>query len=155
MKAIDATTLAHRKRDAIGPTFVQLALWVIDRDFQAPMPSTPTLLHQLSALVAIKIVHTVAWAFFAGCIIAIPLAAWWGHYAASAWLAAIVLSEVLLLAANGWRCPLTTLASRFTEQRHDNFDIYLPLWLARHNKPIFGVLYVSGLVFAFVRWRES
>ena len=32
------------------------------------------------------------------------------------------------------------MAARFTEERHDNFDIYLPLWLARHNMPIFGVL---------------
>ena len=119
------------------------------------MPSTSTLFHHLSALVVVKIVHTVAWAFFAGCIIAIPIAAWWGNHAAAAWLAAIVLGEVAILVANGWRCPLTTLASRFTEERHDNFDIYLPLWLARHNKLIFGALYVSGLVFAFVRWHES
>ena len=84
-----------------------------------------------------------------------PVATAWGSHAAAAWLAVIVLGEVLILVANGWQYPRTTLASRFTEERHDNFDIYLPLWLARHNKLIFGVLYVSGLVFAFVRWRES
>ena len=26
-----------------------------------------------------------------------------------------------------------------------NFDIYLPLWLARHNKRVFGALYVGGM----------
>jgi hypothetical protein len=45
------------------------------------------------------------------------------------------------------------LAARYTEERHDNFDIYLPLWLARHNKLIFGVLYCLGIAFAYSRWR--
>ena len=66
-----------------------------------------------------------------------------------------MLAEVVILVANGWRCPLTAVAARFTEQRHDNFDIYLPLWLARHNKLIFGVLYLLGMAFAYSRWRNS
>jgi hypothetical protein len=33
-------------------------------------------------------------------------------------------------------------AARFTESRADNFDIYLPNWLARHNKTVFGTLFV-------------
>jgi hypothetical protein len=37
----------------------------------------------------------------------------------------------------------------------DNFDIYLPEWLARYNKEIFGTLYVVGLVFALVRWTRA
>jgi hypothetical protein len=119
------------------------------------MTYAPTATRQPGALVIVKVVHTVAWAFFVGCIVAIPIASWRGNHAVAAWLAGIVLVEVLVLVANGWRCPLTTLASRFTDERHDNFDIYLPVWLARYNKLIFGVLYVAGLVFAFVRWRAS
>lgn len=119
------------------------------------MPPTSTRRHTFSALVFVKIAHTVAWAFFAGCIFAIPAASWWGHHVAAAWLSAIVLLEVVILLVNGWRCPLTTLAARFTDERHDNFDIYLPLWLARHNKLIFGVLYVLGMAFALVRWRSA
>ena len=30
----------------------------------------------------------------------------------------------------------------FTSQQADNFDIYLPLWLARYNKTIFGMLFI-------------
>jgi hypothetical protein len=119
------------------------------------MPPTSAVSQRFSALVVVKIAHTVAWAFFAGCILAIPVASWRGHHVAAAWLSAIVLVEVVILAANGWRCPLTAVAARFTEARHDNFDIYLPLWLARHNKLIFGVLYVLGVAFACVRWRGS
>jgi hypothetical protein len=36
------------------------------------------------------------------------------------------------------------MAARHTEQRSKNFDIYLPLWLARHNKTIFGALFVAA-----------
>jgi hypothetical protein len=31
-----------------------------------------------------------------------------------------------------------------TENRTDNFDLYLPIWLARHNKTIFGSLFLAG-----------
>ena len=43
-----------------------------------------------------------------------------------------------MLAVNHMRCPLTDLAARYTVNREDNYDIYLPPWLARHNKQIFG-----------------
>ena len=58
----------------------------------------------------------------ATCILAIPLASWQGHHAAAAWLIAIVRVEVAILVVNGWRCPLTSLAARYTKERHDNFD---------------------------------
>ena len=103
-------------------------------------------------LIVVKAVHTVAWAVFAGCILAIPVASWLGHHRAAAWLAAIVAGEVFVLVFNRMRCPLTGVAARYTEDRRDNFDICLPEWLARHNKLIFGALYVGGLVFALVRW---
>ncbi|MEQ1519629.1 MAG: hypothetical protein ABL931_24405 [Usitatibacteraceae bacterium] len=96
--------------------------------------------------------HTVVWAIFAGCIVAIPVASIYGEHRVAAWLAAIVAGEVAVLVLNNMRCPLTGIAARFTEDRRDNFDIYLPEWLARHNKLIFGWLYVAGLVFAFLRW---
>jgi hypothetical protein len=104
-----------------------------------------------AALRVIKVVHTVAWAFFAGCIVAITVVSWCGHQVAAAWLSAIVLVEVLVLLLNRWRCPLTAVAARYTDDRRDNFDIYLPEWLARHNKVIFGALYIMGVAFAFTR----
>ena len=87
----------------------------------------PAVTSVAGALVAMKVVHTIAWAFFAGCILAIPLASWLGNHALAAWLVGIVFVEVAILVANRWRCPLTSLAGRFTQERHDNFDIYLPL----------------------------
>ncbi len=97
--------------------------------------------------------HTIVWAIFAACILAIPALAWAGMYRLVAWLTGIVLLEILVLALNGWRCPLTAVAARYTDDRRDNFDIYLPEWLARHNKLIFGGLFIAGQVVFFLRWH--
>lgn len=98
------------------------------------------------SLRAIKLVHTVVWAFFATAIFAIPVFAWTQRLGVAAILIGVVLSEAVVLAAFRWRCPLTIVAARYTDDRRDNFDIYLPEWLARHNKSIFGTLFVLGIV---------
>ena len=105
-------------------------------------------------LVAVKLLHTIAWAFFVGCILLLPWAAWRGEFRVAACLAAIVLVEVAILAVNGFVCPLTPIAARYTDERQPNFDIYLPEWLARYNKHIFGALYAAGLAFTlWCVWR--
>jgi hypothetical protein len=108
-----------------------------------------------AALRIVKIVHTLAWALFAGCILFLPLAAWRGEFTTASVLVAIVLFEVLVLMANRFKCPLTAVAARYTDDRRDNFDIYLPLWLARYNKQIFGTLFVAGILFTWLMWRRS
>ena len=105
-----------------------------------------------AVLKAIKVVHTVVWALFAGCIVAIPIASLYGDNLAALWLVAIVFGEVAVLAANKWRCPLTALAARYTTDRRANFDIYLPEWLAKHNKVIFGTIYLVGAATAGMHW---
>jgi hypothetical protein len=55
---------------------------------------------------------------------------------------------------NRCRCPLTSLAARYTEDRSPNFDIYLPRWLAQYNKQIFGTLFIAGLLYAAWMWRS-
>lgn len=107
------------------------------------------------ALLAVKVVHTVVWAFFVLCIAAIPVLAWRGEYMAATWFAGIVFVEVLVIALNRWRCPLTPVAARFTEDRRANFDIFLPEWLAQHNKTIFGALYFAGVVYLVLSWAAQ
>ncbi len=111
------------------------------------MPLSPA-----AALRAVRWLHTIVWVFFAGCIVAIPFAAWRRQFTLFLWLAGIVLVEVAVLAANRMRCPLTGVAARYTDERSDNFDIYLPLLIARYNKQIFGPLYVAGLLVGLIRW---
>ena len=106
-------------------------------------------------LVGIKLLHTAVWLFFAGCIVAIPIAGVCREFRWAAILSGVVLIECAVLALNRMRCPLTDLASRYTEARQDNFDIYLPLWLARHNKTIFGTLFAAGELFVLERWMFS
>lgn len=101
---------------------------------------------------AIRLLHTVVWALFAGSIVAIPVLAWQGRFGVAAILAALVLGEVVVLWLNRWSCPLTAVATRYTDDSSANFDIYLPEWLARYNKQIFGPLYVAGLAYAVVRY---
>lgn len=100
----------------------------------------------------IKTIHTVVWAFFVACILGIPVDAARSEYGRAAFLIALVALEVLVLLVNAWRCPLTDVAARYTHERRANFDIYLPELLARHNKTIFGALYVAGALFTLVRW---
>ena len=50
---------------------------------------------------------------------------------------------------------MTSLAACLTGERRENFDIYLPVGLAKHNKMIFGALYVVGVLFAFVQWVRA
>ncbi len=109
----------------------------------------------LRSLRAVKAAHTFAWAFFAGCILALPFFSWRGAHGVAAWLAAIVLAEVLVLAADGWVCPLTAVAGRYTQERRPNFDIYLPEWLAKYNKHVFGPLYGVVVIFAVANWLHS
>ncbi len=109
-----------------------------------------------SALVAVKILHTAIWAFFVACIFGAPLAAALGHLALATTLIAFVPVEALVLFVNKWACPLTAVAHRYTERREENVDIYLPRWLARHNKTIFTPLYLLGAAYvAFAYWRQA
>ena len=103
-------------------------------------------------LLAVKLLHTAVWAFFAGCILTIPILGWKGQLLQAGVLCGIVFIEVLVVVFNGWRCPLTPVAARYTTDRRANFDIFLPEWLARHNKTIFGGLYLAGLIVVAYRW---
>jgi len=115
----------------------------------APGSNTEEALHR------VKFLHTAIWAFFAACILAIPLAAASGALRLAMGLIAIVAIEVIVLLLNGLRCPLTGVAARYTPDRRDNFDIYLPLWLARHNKLIFGAIYLAGVAYTLVLWHDA
>jgi hypothetical protein len=110
---------------------------------------------RIPILVGIKLLHTAVWLFFAGCIMAIPLAGVRHQFRWAAVLTGLVLVECAVLAVNRGRCPLTDLASRYTEGRADNFDIYLPVWLARYNKAIFGTLFAVGALFVLALWLVS
>ena len=108
-----------------------------------------------AALRTVKLVHTLVWALFAGCILALPIVAWRGQFPVAWLLIALVSVEVLVLLANRFRCPLTGVAARYTDDRRPNFDIYLPQWIARYNKQIFGPLFVAGVLLTVILWATK
>jgi hypothetical protein len=108
--------------------------------------------HARRVLRRIRWVHTIAWAVFASAIVAIPPAIFAGRLELAAWLSLLVWVEVVTLLFNRMRCPLTGVAERYTDDRSDAFDIYLPGWLARHNKSIFGTFFAFAELWLFWRW---
>jgi hypothetical protein len=47
------------------------------------------------------------------------------------------------------------MAVRFAPEDSANFDIYLPEWLAKYNKQIFGIVFVLGGLFALTEWAMA
>jgi hypothetical protein len=109
---------------------------------------------QNRALVFVKTVHTAIWAFFAACILALPVAGGLRRFDWAVGMTGLVLIECGVLAVNGWRCPLTAVAERFTADRAPDSDIYLPKWLAEHNKALFGTLFVLNETIVLWQWLK-
>lgn len=105
-------------------------------------------------LTAIKLLHTVIWAFLAASILALPVLGVLRRFRWAANLTLIVLLECGVLAVNGGRCPLSDLAGRYTDERTSNFDIYLPNCLASRNKTIFGTLFVVNELIVLWCWLK-
>jgi hypothetical protein len=106
-----------------------LANWSQSQSADAPSKQT--------ALLVVKIIHTFTWAFFVSCILAIPILAWRGWFGGVLVPMIFVFIEIGILITNEWRCPLTNVAAHYTDDRSDNFDIYLPPWLARRKQANF------------------
>ena len=78
-----------------------------------------------------------------------------GDFFISGILIGIVMLEVFILAINKFRCPLSDIAARYTDDRKENFDIYIPIWLAKRNKQLFGGLFLVGLLYTLIKWVVS
>ena len=103
-------------------------------------------------LVVLKLIHTVIWFFFVsviGYILYCGLADDITIYTGIA-IGLVVLEGLTLLLFSG-RCPLTLVARKYSDSEHDNFDIFLPEWLARYNKQIFTTLYLIGVILVVYR----
>lgn len=98
-------------------------------------------------LLTIKVVHTLIWLFFVAVIAYILYAGIFNRINVHVWIAiGLILFEGLILLLNNGKCPLTPVAARYTDYIDDNFDIFLPKWLARNNKLVFTAIYVLGLL---------
>ncbi len=63
---------------------------------------------------------------------------------------AVVAGECVVFAANGFRCPLTDVASRLGAAHGAVTDIYLPRWFA-HALPVIHVPLIAACVWLHAR----
>jgi hypothetical protein len=103
-------------------------------------------------LFSIKVIHTLIWTFFVMAIGYILYAGIVDAIGWEVWVAiGLVLIEGIVILLNEGKCPLTPIAARWTDAREDNFDIFLPLWLARYNKQIFTSIFSLGVFLVLYR----
>ena len=90
----------------------------------------------------LKVLHTAIWVFFNVVIFYLLYAVLNNKIDKWVWigLGLIFLEGIVLLVFNRM-CPITVMARRFSASKKDNFDIYLPNWLAKYNVRIY-----SGIV---------
>ena len=103
-------------------------------------------------LFAIKLIHTVIWVILAGATLYIFYSGLFNRITTYTWIAiAMIVGEGLVLLMFKWACPLTVIARKYSDSDKDNFDIFLPNWLAKHNKTIFTTLFLVGLILILFR----
>ncbi len=100
----------------------------------------------------LKTLHTLIWALMAGSNFLAFYFALIGRFDAWFWVPASLLAlEILIIVLNRWRCPISKIAERYTQERQANFDIYLPEWLARYNIQIFAGLIVGEVLIVLAK----
>ena len=109
-------------------------------------------MHNPQKLRQIKLLHTVIWVVMVAAICYIIYSGWSGQITTLTYLALGTIGlEVVVLLANNWVCPMTPMAREFSDSEKPNFDIYLPEWIAKYNKEIFGTLLAVGV--GLLVWR--
>ena len=97
-------------------------------------------------LVIVKIIHTLIWLFFNVVIFYMLYAVVNDKLDIWLWIGyGLIIFEGAILLVCKFFCPLTLLARRYSNSTKENFDIYLPNWLAKYNKLIY-----SGIMFIIV-----
>ena len=100
----------------------------------------------MSKLTAIKITHTIIWIFFNVVFFYMAYAVIVNKIDKYVWIGITLFSlEIMVLLIFKNHCPLTIIARKYSSSTKDNFDIYLPNWLAKNNKVIY-----SAILFAFI-----
>ena len=99
----------------------------------------------------IKLLHTLIWVFFNVVIFYILYAVIFNRIDFWLWFCygLIVLEGIVLVLFNMY-CPLTVWARKYSDSTRNNFDIYLPEWLAKYNKLIYtSIVGVSVVILVF------
>lgn len=94
-----------------------------------------------SKLNLIKTIHTLVWIFFNFVIFYMLYAVIIGKIDLWLWIGyGLFVLEGITLVIFKFFCPLTVMARKYSNSSKANFDIYLPNWLAKHNKLIYTTI---------------
>jgi hypothetical protein len=100
----------------------------------------------------IKLVHTIIWLFYVCVIFYILYAGITGRINYYVWIAiGLVVLEGFILLLFKWRCPLTVIGYKYTENPEVGFDIFIPKRLAKNNKLIFTTIFAFGVIIVLYR----
>lgn len=107
-------------------------------------------------LIAIKTIHTVVWTFFNVVIFYLGYAVLINRIDKWIWIClGLILLEGFILLIFKTVCPITIVARRYSRSNKDNFDIYLPNWLAKYNKEIYSIIVLIILLILAYRLFEK
>lgn len=100
-----------------------------------------------SRLVLVKLVHTLIWIFFNIVIFYLLYAVLTNNIDRWVWIGyGLIALEGVVLLLFKFTCPLTLIARRYSNSARDNFDIYLPNWLAKNTKLIYTSLMIIIII---------
>jgi hypothetical protein len=98
-------------------------------------------------LIQIKVIHTLIWVFFNFVIFYMLYAAIVNKLDRWLWMGyGFVFLEGLILLIFNSHCPLNLLARKYSNSTKDNFDIYLPSWLAKYTKLIYTTIFAIAFI---------
>ena len=117
---------------------------------------TNMMMNDRSKLLKVKIIHTMIWIFFNTVIfymlyavLANKLDKWlWTGYA-------LILMEIITLLIFKFSCPLTIIARKYSNSKKANFDIFLPNWLAKYNRVIYGSVLLVVIITTLIRILQN
>jgi hypothetical protein len=100
----------------------------------------------MSKLIGIKLIHTLIWIFFNVVLFYLSYAVIVNKIDNLVWIGVgITLLEGLVLLVFKNVCPITLIAHKYSASTLDNFDIFLPNWLAKNNKLIYTIIFSTIL----------
>ena len=100
----------------------------------------------------VRTVHTVIWLFFNLVIFYFLYAVIFDKIDKWVWVCiGLIVVEGLILLVFKNICPVTLVARRYSESQKDNFDIFLPNWLAKYNKHIYTSIVLVAVVILVYR----
>jgi hypothetical protein len=104
-----------------------------------------------SNLILIKTMHTIIWIFFNVVLFYMAYEIITNRIDNFIWIGiGLIMLEFLVLLFFKMVCPFTIMARKYSNATKENFDIYLPNWLAKYNKQIyttFFILIVFGMIY--------